>query len=114
MMMELSAIDVQTLILELTSEDEYLLAQLLWAINGLAPGADEKETLRAVQAALTELLTTGQVELNTGPQSEVMALESALQAVVDPKSWDRPASWSSGIWALATEAGERRYHTGNA
>ena len=102
--------DVEMAILDLTTEDEYLLVQVGWALRSLADETDEENAIRAGQAALCSLLLRDEVRMYTTSPESAMDLQTALQIAGDPESWRRPGSWDNAIKVLATKDGADRYY----
>jgi hypothetical protein len=109
--------DLEMSILELATEDEYLLVQIRWALESILPGSSEESVIRAGQQALSNLIRNEDVRLYVvSPESPLDQL-AAIQTALDPLSWVRPESWNVAIKVLATDRGRNRYfgssRTGN-
>lgn len=102
--------DFERSILELATEDEYLLVQVLWALESLVPGSSEESVIRAGQEALANLLRNEDVCLYVDSPECTLVQVDAIRTALDPLSWLRPESWNGAIKVIATDRGRTRYY----
>jgi hypothetical protein len=109
--MRLDEVDVELAILEMATEDENLLIELVWGLRTLVPDANEMALVDAAQTALGELVRRGEVILFTTTPSSSFDEVAASGVVNDLDSWRQPDDWDSALKVLATPRGMSRYYS---
>ena len=102
---------IERTILDICSEDEYGLWEILWRIRTVYPQL-ELETARALAAnAVIELNANGYVTIEERtPERSIAVTGGAVRNLVAaPGPWAEPTAGAVTYWAFATEQGRQRY-----
>lgn len=100
-------------ILEMGSDDDYGLYEIVWSLRTSWPDASDGAIRVAAIEALTALLKERKVAIHSGiserPNADSLPLAEALTVVSDNESWRDPTRDGPVFWFGNLPAGEEEY-----
>lgn len=106
--------EIEHVVLDVTTEDDYGLWEITAAARTKFPDADPAEVFTAVQRVLAEMLDRGLLyiyRLESLGGAELAITGDQIGTVIsEPNNWNNDGPYEGSLWIGATKKGERTYY----